>query len=97
MAKKTSENNVTDRINKRMDQVREAAKNANDFVYKTSEEILEGTIDRSAEWQGVTEKAIKGGLKLAAKQQDIVFDSLEMVKDQFNYGRKRFKSLFGMN
>jgi len=97
MAKKSANININNTVNKGLDQVKEAAKNANDFVYETSEGVVDFSIKRGTEWQGVAEKAIKGGLKLAANQQDLVFDTLEMVKGQFKQGSKRFKTLFSKN
>lgn len=97
MAKKITDININDQINKGLDQVKEAAKTANDFVYETSEEVVDFSLKRGAEWQGVGEKAIKGGLKLAANQQDLIFDTLEAVKGQLVQGRKRFSGLFSKN
>ena len=79
------------------DQVKEVAGKANNFVYETSEDLVEGALKRGSEWQEVSEKAIKGGLKLAANQQDLIFDTLELMKGQFIKGRKRFGSLFSNN
>jgi len=97
MAKKITDININDQINKGVSQVKEAAKNANDFVYDTSEEVVDFSIKRGAEWQNVADKAIKGGLKLAANQQDLVFDTLEVLKGQIKQSSKRFSSLFSKN
>ena len=97
MAKKITDRKINEELNKGFNQVKEATKNANDFVYNTSEDVVNFTLKRSTEWQGVTEKALKGGLKLAANQQDLIFDTLETIKDQFQGGRKRFKALFSKN
>ena len=97
MAKKVEKVDINKTFNKGLDQVKEAAKNTNDFIYETSEDIVDFGLKRGAEWQSVATKAINGGLKLAANQQDLVFDSLEMVKGQIIKGSKRFKSLFSNN
>jgi hypothetical protein len=45
-------------------------------------------------WQGVTEKAVKTGLKLAENQQDLILTTLEAVKTQIGATTTRFKKLF---
>jgi hypothetical protein len=84
-------------VNKGMDQVKKTANNANEFVYSTSEDVVDFSIKSGAEWQEVSEKAIKAGLKLSANQQDIMFDALEVVKGQIIKSGKRFKHLFSKN
>ena len=68
---------------------RNTVKNINKFVLDTTEEVLDETLVRAEDWQAVGEKAIKGGIKIAAKQQDLVFDALEAAKKQFVKGKKR--------
>lgn len=65
----------------------------NKFVIDTTEEVVDMGIKRTAEWQGVAEKAIQGGLKVSAKQQDLVFDALESVKGQVVNGKKHMTKL----
>ncbi|MEM6317258.1 MAG: hypothetical protein AAF960_06285 [Bacteroidota bacterium] len=74
--------------------VRETAKNINTYSLETMETVVDGTLKGGKEWQGVAEKAVKGGLELAEKQQEIMFDTLEAVKGQFAQGAKRFRGLF---
>ncbi len=88
---------VNTEVTKRFDKVKETAKEINKFMLETSEEIVDVTVKRGAEWQHVADKAVKGGLKLAANQQDILFNTLEMVKEQVLDTRKRFKTLFSKN
>ena len=97
MARKIADINISEELNKGFEQVKEATKNTNEFVFETSEDIVDFTVKRSAEWQNVTEKAIKGGLKLAANQQDLIFDTLEVIKGQIVGGSKRFRALFSKN
>lgn len=70
---------------------------ANDTALEITEDIVEGTLARGPEWQNIAEKSVKGGLKLMAKQQDMVFDSLEIIKGEFVRNRKRFVRLFSDN
>lgn len=65
----------------------------NKFVIDTAEEVVDLGIKRTADWQGVAEKAIQGGLKVSAKQQDLVFDALESVKGQIATGQKKMAKL----
>jgi len=90
--KKTYEN-VSDRINWEYLDLAKATKSVNDYALNTAEELVDGVIENSGKWQGVAEKAIKGGLKMAAKQQDMMFDTMETVKGQFATGSKRFQKL----
>ncbi len=96
MATKKDTNNAFN-WNKNYETVKSTSKDVSDFIYKTSEEMVDLAITRSAQWQDLGAKAIKGGLKVAEKQQDIMFDALEMVKGQVDLGTKRFKKLFSLN
>ncbi len=98
MATKTAKK-VTNKIdiNKGFDAIKDTTKNINDFALETSTEVLDATFNTATLWQGVAEQAIKGGFKLARKQQDITFDALETVKGQFVSSRKRFTKLFSNN
>lgn len=98
MATKTAKK-VTNKINinKGFDVIKDTTKNINDFALETSTEVLDATFSTAGLWQNVAEKAIKGGFKLARKQQDITFDALETVKGQLADSRKRFTKLFSNN
>ncbi|MEO1437769.1 MAG: hypothetical protein AAFV80_19675, partial [Bacteroidota bacterium] len=73
--------------------LKKVAGNINDFVYTTSEEFAENAVKTAEKWQGLGEKTLKSGLKMAAKQQDVVFDALETVKFQLGKGVDRFSKL----
>lgn len=96
---------ISDRVNKTMtvdvkkasDNVKKATKNANKYALKTADELVDGALTTGEKWQGIANKAVKGGLKLAAKQQDIVFDTLDTVKGQFATSAKRLKKLLRSN
>lgn len=87
---KTEEFNLTNAI-------KATTKNVNAFVIETSEEVIDTAIEKGLEWQEVSEKAIKGGLKLAENQQDVVFKALETLKGSMIKGGKRFKEVFSKN
>lgn len=73
--------------------IKSTSKNINDFALSTTSEAIDVAVKTTSLWQGVAEKAVKGGLKLARKQQDITFDALEVVKSQFSESRNRFSKL----
>ena len=72
-------------------------KSVNDFALETADELVDGALANGKRMQKVTAKAIDGGLKLAAKQQDIVFDALETVKGQLAKNAVRFRKIFKAN
>ena len=77
--------------------IKDTASNVNEFALETTSEVIDATINTAGDWQGVAEKAIKGGLKLTHRQQDIIFDTLEALKDQMVDTRKKVKHLFTKN
>jgi len=86
---------ITDTVN--VENITKLVKEANSYTLKTADELVDGAIENSEKWQGVANKAVKGSLKLAAKQQDIVFDTLDSMKGQLTKSAKRFKKLFSNN
>jgi hypothetical protein len=93
MATKTKKT-VTKAFNKTVETVKTTATKANDFALKSTEKVIVETLHVAGQWQGVTAKAVKGGLKLAETQQDIMFDTLEAAKGHAVKGFKRSKALF---
>ena len=94
LAKEAIENlNVSDRVKS----VRKAVANTNAYALETSEELISTLEANGTKWQNVTEKAIKTGLKLAERQQNIVFSTLEAVKTQVGGTATRFRKLFSNN
>ena len=81
-------------FNKAIETVKSTATKANDFALKSTEKTVTGTLNVAGQWQGLTSKALKGSLKLAATQQDIMFDTLEAAKGHAIKGFKRSKALF---
>lgn len=66
----------------------------NEFTLKTTDEVLDVAIASGEKWQAVSQKAIKGGLNLAAKNNDILFDFLGAAKKQMQENTQRVKGLF---
>ncbi len=73
---------------------KDVAKKVNGFALKTTEEAVSESLTVVGQWQGIANKAIKGGFKLVSNQQDIFFDTLDTFKAQFTQGKKRFNKLF---
>lgn len=65
----------------------------NKFVLDTTEEVVEIGIKRTSDWQVVAEKAVKGGLKVSAKQHDLIFDALESAKDQIIMSKEKLSKI----
>lgn len=74
--------------------IRKAFDSANNYALKSVDEVVDTSLAYTKKWQAVGEKAMKGGLDLAAKQQEIVFEAMETVKEQLEESADRFKKLF---
>ena len=84
-------------FNKTVKTVKEVATKTNNFALKSTEEVVTEMIVVATKWQNVTSKAVKGGLKVADTQQNMVFDTLETAKGHLLKGFKRSKALFSKN
>lgn len=93
MKKKVTNKEAKGMISKAMNTTKTIATKANDIALNTTETVVTEAIDVTSQWQVVAEKALKGGLKLAANQQELVFEALTIVKGQMKDTKKRFKKL----
>ena len=84
-------------VNKGLNKIKKVAKNANAYSLEVADGLVEAALENGKDWQVVASKAVKGGLKLADKQQDIFFDTLESMKGQFAKSAKRFQKLVREN
>ena len=80
-----------------LDTVKKTASKANKVALETADAAVDGFFTNSEKWQKVASKAVKGGLQLADRQQEIVFDTLDTVKDQLTKSASRFRKLFSNN
>lgn len=85
---------ITAKVNNAVDTAKKAVLNANDFALNTTEEVVTESITIAGQWQKVTEKALKGGVKLLDNQQNLILDTLETYKNHFVKGKKRFSKIF---
>ena len=84
-------------ITERVATLKTTVKNANDFAFETAESIVDGIAINSEKWQGVAQKAYKGGMKVAGRQQKIMASTFETVKGQLTDSATRLKNIFKNN
>ncbi|PQJ74908.1 hypothetical protein [Polaribacter gangjinensis] len=86
--------NIAETVTKAIETAKVNAKKANEFALNKTEEVVTEGISVATQWQQVTDKALKSGIKLMENQQNIVFDALETYKNHLVKGKKRFSKLF---
>ncbi len=84
-------------IKENIEQIKTTAIKANDFALTTTESIVSSAVKNGMQLQNITDKAVKGGLNIAARQQDIVFNTLETVKGQILQSANRLQTIFSKN
>jgi hypothetical protein len=82
------------RINERLATAKDIVVNSNKYALEATENAIDNVEKNATEWQKLSEKAVNKGFKLASKQQELVFDTLEEVKTQVKTTRNNFKKLF---
>lgn len=93
--KKMKSIKFTEKVSTVIKNVKTTAKKANEYALNSTEEVVTESIIVASEWQQVAEKAVKGGIKLAENQQNLIFDTLESYKNHFVNGKKRWHKIFG--
>lgn len=88
---------VTDVANATVKTAKETAKIVNKVTLESADDLVDVAFENGKKLQSITAKAIDGGFKIAAKQQDIVFTTLETVKGQLTKNASRFRGLFKAN
>ncbi len=91
--KKSMLNAPKEMVSKVLDRTKDTLKCVNGYALNTTEEIVSEGIIVAEQWQTVANRALKGSFTLAAKQQDIVFDTLTAVKNHVILSKKRFTQL----
>ena len=81
---------------KRVD-VKKTMTNINETLINTTEDIIENTVETGEKYQKLFAKTLKKSEPIIEKQVDIVFDTFESLKDQYEFGTVRFKKLIGWN
>lgn len=67
----------------------------NSRLVNTSEEVIDGTVLTGEKYQKLFAKTVKKTEPIIEKQVDIVFDTLEEIKDQYQASAQRFRKLIG--
>lgn len=95
---KVTKNNV-DRVDfsKGFKGVKANVAKANKLVLTTAENAIDAGFENTKKWQAIGEKAVNGGLEIADKQQAIIFDNLDVLKNQINNSYSRVKAIFSKN
>lgn len=78
---------------KALDKTKEAIAKVNGYALNKTEDIVSEGIVVAEQWQVVGKKALQGSLKLAAKQQDVIFEALSVVKKHISLSKKRMDKL----
>ena len=84
-------------IAENIEQVKANTIKANDFAISTTENIVNAAVKNGMQIQNIADKAVKGGLNLAERQQDIVFTALDTVKGQILHSTGRLRSIFNQS
>ena len=92
--KKINTANFTKKVENVIKTVKSKANKANNYALNATEEVVTETISIATQWQQVTDKALKGGVKLLDNQQNLIFDTLESYKKHFVKGSKRLRKVF---
>ena len=92
--KKIKTANFTKKVENAIKTVKSKANKANNYALNATEEVVTETISIATQWQQVTDKALKGGVKLLDNQQNLIFDTLESYKKHFVKGSKRLRKVF---
>lgn len=91
--KDNKKKNIKGYLNDTVAKTLKFAFNANDLALAKTEQVVTESLEIAGQWQKVADVAIKGGLKLSANQQDLVFDVLNAVKSDIKEGKKKLSEL----
>ena len=94
MATKRSKKNSNVLI-KNAEKLKATTKNVNEKALELTDSLVEETLAIGEQWQGLFAKALKDGVKLLGKQQNLVFSTLESIKGQYNTDSIRLKKVLG--
>ncbi len=84
-------------VDQKIDQSITAAGKIYDTTYQVTETLVDEAYRAGNEWNKILQKAVKGGVKIYGKQQDIALDALEGIVSQYGKGAQRLQKLVGFN
>jgi len=90
----TQKNVETLHIEGGMKKIRTSAGKFNNFALSTANSLVETGFENTKKWQNIGEKAVKGSCEIAEKQQDLIFENLDVLKSQFSSSVSRLKVMF---
>lgn len=68
-----------------------------DTTYEVTDTLVDEAYRAGNEWNKILQKAVKGGVKIYGKQQDIALEAIEGIISQYGKGAQRFQKLIGFN
>ena len=83
------------RKNAGRDTFKKSFTNFNDRLVNTSETVIDETFLTAEKYQKLFAKTVKNTEPIVEKQVNMVFDTLEEIKDQYQNGANRFRKLIG--
>lgn len=84
-------------VDQKIDQSIAKAGKLYDTTYAVTETLVDEAYRAGNEWNKILQKAVKGGVKIYGKQQDIALDAIEGIVSQYGKGAQRFQKLVGFN
>jgi predicted flap endonuclease-1-like 5' DNA nuclease len=91
MATRKAKKNI---MQKQLDSFKTKLKNFNEEAIHVSDNLVDTSIAAGTKWQKLLAKTIDQGTDLMGKQQDFLLTTLEEMKGQFIYSKKRMVKLF---
>lgn len=88
----TKRRNAVKKVN-----VKNTLNDLNSALINGSEELIDAAVVTGEKYQKLFAKSVKKTTPLVEKQVDIAFETIESLKDQFDFGTVRFKKLIGWN
>lgn len=95
-ATRTTKSKAAKTLKKSRTVVMDSVQSIHNQVLDTTEDLIEVSVITGEKYQKIAAKAIKKSEPLITKQVDIVFDTLEEMYDQYEYGTKRILNLLGI-
>ncbi len=81
------------KVLQQVDQLKARAKSVNDNAIEATDNLVDLSLKAGKQWQGLFARVLKSSTDLLSKQQDIMFDTLEELKDHYQYSAKRVSKL----
>ena len=81
------------KVLQQIDQLKARAKSVNDSAIEATDNLVDLSLKAGKQWQTLLAKTLKSGTNLLSQQQDMVFETLETLKDQYQSGAKRVQKL----